>query len=211
MLPRLLPREVNMKLTDRQVKNLKPKLQRYEVWEGNGFGIRIFPTGRKSWVFMYRFEGKARRLTFGNYPQISVAEAHAAYGKALADLEKGVDAGASLVTANKENRLAPTVNNLITEYLEKWAKPRKRSWKEDERILRKDVALYLGNRKAKDIKKREIISLLRFFFIVVMIQLPRLCDEDIMPLMLVTLSAWAGSPNLFFTFTFIFIYAFSTA
>jgi len=149
-----------MKLTDRQIKNLKPKSQRYEVWEGNGFGIRVFPTGCKSWVFMYRFEGKARRLTFGNYPQISVAEAHAAYGKALTDLEKGTDAGASLVTANKENRIAPTVNILIDEYLEKWAKPRKRSWKEDERILKKDVASYLGNNKAKDVKKRDIISLL---------------------------------------------------
>ena len=34
----------------------------------------MFPTGRKSWVFMYRFNGKARRITFGQYPKMSVAE-----------------------------------------------------------------------------------------------------------------------------------------
>ena len=149
-----------MKLTDRQIKNLKIKSQRYEVWEGNGFGIRIFPTGKKSWVYMYRFQGKARRITFGHYPKMSVAEAHAAYGKALAELEKGNDIGTDLVTLNKENRLALTVEELVSEYIEKWAKPRKRSWEEDERILTKDVIPFLGKQKAKQIKRRDIVILL---------------------------------------------------
>lgn len=86
-----------MKLTDRQIKNLKPKSERYEVWEGRGFGIRVFPSGIKSWVYMYRFDGKAKRITFGNYPKMSVAVAHAAFGKALADLEKGIDPGVAMV------------------------------------------------------------------------------------------------------------------
>lgn len=149
-----------MKLTDRQVKNLKPEAERYEVMEGNGFGIRVFPTGKKSWIFMCRFNGKLRRITFGGYPQMSVAEAHAAHGKALADLEKGIDVGANLVMTNKENRNALTVLDLIQEYVEKWAKPNKRSWKEDARILNKDVAAVLGNKKVKEVKKRDIIFLI---------------------------------------------------
>jgi hypothetical protein len=43
--------------------------------------------------------------------------------------------------ANKESS---TVNDLIDEYLEIWAKPRKRSWKEDERFLDKNVKPYWG-------------------------------------------------------------------
>jgi integrase len=148
------------KLTDRQISNLKPKENRYEIWEGNGFGIRVFPSGHKSWVFMYRFEGKARRITFGNYPKVTVAEAHTAYGKALSDLENGIDPGANLVATNRDNRNALTVELLANEYIEKWAKPRKRSWEEDERILRKDVIPVLNNQKAKDVKKRNIIFLL---------------------------------------------------
>jgi integrase len=149
-----------MKLTDRQIKNLKPKSERYEVWEGRGFGIRVFPSGIKSWVYMYRFDCKAKRITFGNYPQMSVAEAHAAFGKALTDLEKGIDPGATLVNLNKEDRLAPTVEALAKEYLEKWAKPRKRSWEEDERMLTKDVMPYLGKQKAKNVSRRDIVMLL---------------------------------------------------
>lgn len=48
-----------MKFTDRQIKNLKPKSVRYEVWEGNGLGVRITPKGNKTWVFLYRFAGEA--------------------------------------------------------------------------------------------------------------------------------------------------------
>ena len=149
-----------MKLTDRQIKNLKTTKERYEIWEGNGFGIRLFPTGKKSWVFMYRFNGKARRLTLGHYPQMTVAEAHAAHGQALTELEKGIDPGTNLVKFNKENRTAQTVENLANEYIEKWAKPRKRSWREDERMLRKDVIPTLGRYKAKTITRRDIVVLL---------------------------------------------------
>lgn len=44
--------------------------------------------------------------------------------------------------------------------LEKWAKPRKRTWKEDHRILYKDINPAWGKRKANDITRREVIDLL---------------------------------------------------
>jgi hypothetical protein len=57
MLPQVLPWKgaSTMKLTDRQILNLKPQVQRYEVWEGNAFGVRVTPQGNKSFVFMYRY------------------------------------------------------------------------------------------------------------------------------------------------------------
>ncbi len=42
----------------------------------------------------------------------------------------------------------------------KSARPRKRSADEDERILRKEVVPAWGRRKARDIKRRDIITLL---------------------------------------------------
>lgn len=148
------------KLTDRQITNLKCHKGRYEVWEGNGFGIRASPSGKKSWIFVYHYQNRSRRLTLGQYPQMSVAEAHTAYAKALAELEKGNDPGIKQVSENQLDRLAPTVEQLIKEYIEKWAKPRKRSWQEDQRILLKDVQPLWGKRKAKEIKRREVILLL---------------------------------------------------
>ena len=73
-----------MKFTDRQIKALKPRKERYEVWEtnGKGFGVRVAPTGRKSFIFLYRYQGTSRRITFGNYPKVSLADGHAAHAKA---------------------------------------------------------------------------------------------------------------------------------
>ena len=51
-----------MRFTDRSINALKPEAERYTVWEDGrtGLGVRISPRGRKSWIYMYRFQGKAR-------------------------------------------------------------------------------------------------------------------------------------------------------
>ena len=151
-----------MKFTDRQIKSLKPKKTRYEVWEdnGKGFGVRVAPTGRKSFIFLYRFQGTSRRMTFGNYPETSLADAHAAHAKSRQLLEQGNDPATVEQDAKEESRRSPSIKRLAAEYIGKYAKPRKRSWKEDERILNKDVVPRWGKRKAQDITRRDIILLL---------------------------------------------------
>ncbi|HRX61376.1 MAG TPA: tyrosine-type recombinase/integrase [Candidatus Competibacter sp.] len=149
-----------MKFTDRAVLNLKPQADRYEVWEGTGLGVRVSVKGRKSWVMVYRFQGKPRYTTLGTYPEMSVAQAHEAHRKALAILEQGCDPGAKVVQERREERHAPTVATMAAEYLEKWAKPRKRSWHADERILNKEILPQWGTCKARDIARRDVIALL---------------------------------------------------
>jgi len=153
-----------MKLTDLSLKNLKAKAERYEVWEEgrHGFGVRVTPKGHKSFIYMYRFGGKARRLTLGHYPAMSLAEARQAHADARTLLEKGFDPGAKAVSEREEQRKAPTVADLAQEYLEKWAEVRKRerSIREDKRILDKDVLPAWGTLKALDITRRDVINLL---------------------------------------------------
>jgi integrase len=149
-----------MKLTDMLLRNLKPQAQRYLVWGDHGLGVRVSPKGRKSFVYMYRYEGRARFLTLGDYPRMTLADAHKAHAGARKKVEQGLDPGAEVVTERAEERKAPTVAALAEEYLEKWAKPRKRSWKEDYRILQKDILPVWGRRKVGEITRRDIIGLL---------------------------------------------------
>ncbi len=151
-----------MRLTDRTVAALKAKSERFEKWEDGrtGFGVRVSPAGRKSWLFMYRFTGKARRMTLGTYPKIPLVTARLRHAKAKQLLQKGIDPGAQAIEARKAARDAETVADLAEEYLEKWARPRKRSAAEDERILRKDVLPHWEKRKARDIRRRDVIELL---------------------------------------------------
>jgi integrase len=151
-----------MKFTDRQIQNLKIKNQRYEVFEDRGFGVRVSSTGRKTFIYLYRMPGeiKKRRLTLGNYPTLSLAEAHLQYAEAREMVARGIDPGAKAITEKEDERSAPTVAALANEYLEKWAKARKRSWATDKRIIEKDVLPEWGRRKARDISRRDVIRLL---------------------------------------------------
>ncbi len=151
-----------MRFTDRSIKALGPKSERFEIWEDGrtGLGVRVSPAGRKSFIYMYRFGGKARRMTLGTYPKVPLVTARVRYAKAKELLAKGTDPGAELVKARKAERGADTVAELAEIYLEKWARPRKRSADEDERILRKDVLPHWEKRKAKDIRRRDVIELL---------------------------------------------------
>jgi integrase len=109
---------------------------------------------------MYRFDGNARRMTLGTYPAVGIADAHMKHAKAKADLQKGIDPAAKEIDRKSTERAAETVAELVETYLEKWARPRKRSAAEDERTLREEVLPLWGNRKAKDIKRRDVIALL---------------------------------------------------
>jgi integrase len=99
-------------------------------------------------------------MTLGVYPKVSLAQAHAEHSKARGLLEQGIDPGKVDQTEKSELRSAPTISMLVDEYMEKWAKPRKRAWEYDERILQKDVVPRWGDRKARDITRRDVIELL---------------------------------------------------
>ena len=155
-----------MRMTDVGIRKLKPKAQRYEVWEDGrtGFGVRVAPTRRATFIYMYWLDNKARRMTLGVYGQgpgqLTLAAARVKYAEAKKAVSEGRDPAAESVTKRKAIREAESVGDLIDLYLEKWARPRKRSAAEDERILHKEVIPAWGNRKAREIKRRDIITLL---------------------------------------------------
>ncbi|MFO8083911.1 MAG: Arm DNA-binding domain-containing protein, partial [Desulfobacterales bacterium] len=78
-----------MALTDLTIQKLKPKEKRYEISDSKGLYIRVMPTGAKTWVFRYHYDGKPRRMTLGAYPGISLARAHERHSTALMDLLRG--------------------------------------------------------------------------------------------------------------------------
>ncbi|WP_342221214.1 tyrosine-type recombinase/integrase [Candidatus Fukatsuia endosymbiont of Tuberolachnus salignus] len=70
-----------MLLTDSKIKGLKAKDQAYYVWQasatrGTGrLGLKIYPSGRKVFVYKYHQDGGRKFLFLGNYPSLSLADA----------------------------------------------------------------------------------------------------------------------------------------
>lgn len=121
-----------------------------------GLGLRVGKS-RKTWFVMYRVSGdrSLKRLTMGLYPAMSLAEAREKARAFLVEVDKGNDPA----NLKQKEKKAPTVTDLVSEYLEKHAS-HKRSQYEDKRILEKDILPAWGKRKAFDIRRRDVIRLL---------------------------------------------------
>lgn len=121
-----------------------------------GFSVRVGPSGRKSFCVLYRSGRRLRRYTLGTYPALSLSRARALARAALAEAAMGGDPALQ----KRERREAPSFDELAEEYLERYAKPNKRSWREDERRIRVNLGPTLRHRPASDIRRADIRELL---------------------------------------------------
>jgi len=78
-------------LNDSKIKKAKPKEKKFKLADGRGLYLYVLPNGRKVWKFRYRFDGKEKEYTIGDYPTITLAEARIR-GQELKQMVKdGVD------------------------------------------------------------------------------------------------------------------------
>ena len=154
-----------MRFTDRSVAALKATGVRYEVWSeaGDGYGIRVGATGRRTFFYMFRQNRRQHRLQIGVYGDgpgfITLAQANERLAQARRKIEAGEDPAIEAAAAKQAERTAETVADLVDMYQRIWA-PRKRSAAEDARMLSKDVLPHWSGRKAKDIARRDVVALL---------------------------------------------------
>lgn len=148
-----------IKFRARTVDGLKPPENgRIEYWDEDtkGLGLRVAESGRKTWVVMYRHQVRLRRLTLGTYPNLSLADARDKARDELRSVAKGQDPAGD----KQASRQAETFGELADLYIEKYAKPNKKSWFKDQQALNNHLLPAFRNRRATDIKRREVIELL---------------------------------------------------
>ena len=148
-----------MGLTDLQVKKIAPKKRRYEVLDGKGLCIRVMPSGTKSWIFRYLFDGRPRRMTLGGYPGMTLAVAREKHALAMQHVQRGVDPGELAKAAKAKRKAAPDVEDLLKEYW-KHELGKTPSGKERKRLAEKDVLPLWGHSKVSDITRRDAVLLL---------------------------------------------------
>lgn len=152
-------------MNEHTLKRLKfdPQKGRVEYLDppmpGHGtFGVRVNKTC-KSFIFLYSFHNHPRRLTLGTYPDLSLAEARAKAMQAVELLRQGVDPGQKKIVELVEYRTSPTFEEAVVSYLE-WAEKNKKSWREDERMLRTEFVPHLGRTKIGDVRRKQVMALL---------------------------------------------------
>lgn len=128
-----------IEFTDLTIKHLPipPHPTKVDYWKKGvtRFGLRVSWSSHKSWVYQYRFRLRTRRITFGSYPEMKLAEANARAEQARRAIADGRDPAGEKF----DNDHAKTFADLSKEYIERHAVPKKKTWKEDQRIIDRDL------------------------------------------------------------------------
>jgi integrase len=99
-------------LTDITVRALKPRAKPFKKSDRDGLYLYVTPAGPKNqkgsklWRMKYQFEGHEQRLTFGAYPDVTLAEARARCQAARQQLREKINPAAAHRTGNN----APTID-----------------------------------------------------------------------------------------------------
>ena len=154
-----------MKLTNISLKAIKGTGERQDLPADGypGLRLRVAADGtRKTLVYIFRQGGKLTRLTIGDWPQMSLAEAVAIHGKARALALDGDDPRKALPESRPMSRKLSgfTVRDLAEEFRDRHLVPNVKTWRETWRIIEKDILEHWGERDATTIAPREVVLLL---------------------------------------------------
>ncbi len=153
-------------LTQLAINAAKPKARPYKLSDGRGLFLLIGTNGTKVWRFRYKKLGRENMLSFGSFPDVTLAQARAKRDEARQVLAAGTDPA----QRRKEERKAATVSAantfeaLAREYIDKIAKEgaapvtvQKNTW------LLLDLASPLAKRPIAEILPAEILGLCKRF------------------------------------------------
>lgn len=148
-----------MPLTNRAIEALRhdpngsPRQVHYDGKDVPGFGVRVYPSGRKTFVLQYRPAGSSgpRWLVLGPYGVLTLDQARTAAKKALHDARHGVDP----IAVKRERKRGETVKDLAELFITREVAHYKTAV-EAERRIRKHVIGTLGARRVKDVTTADV-------------------------------------------------------
>lgn len=145
------------KLTDIQLRNWIKAATPVAKSDGGGLTFTLSSFGTASWVLRYRHGTRAKEITLGRYPDLSLTSARKLAAEKRVSVSQGVDVAAAKRTEKIDAKNARTVNQLAEEY---FADLKKRG--KSDKTIRWHHSAYLkrkfGHRCLNEIKPREILD-----------------------------------------------------
>ena len=120
-----------------------------------GFGVRIYPSGARSFVLSYRFQGRKRLMALGRYGVLTLDMARDKARQAVVESVGGSD---PLDQRAKRNH-GETIADLAEIYIERHAKVHKRTWIADQRAINKYILPAWATKQVQDLERSDVARL----------------------------------------------------
>lgn len=151
-------------LTDIKVRNAKPGEKDIKFFDGGGLFLLVTLRGGKLWHFKYRFDGREKKLSFGTYPEVSLAEAREKRDAARKQVAAGIDPGEARKAEKRTG--SEKAANTFEAVAREWHARQKGVWTEGHAIrtmqrLERDIFRCIGARPISEITAPELLSVLR--------------------------------------------------
>jgi integrase len=147
-------------LNDTTIRSLKPPATgRVDYFDDltPGLSLRVTSKNTRSWTVFYRNKnGRQKRLTLGRYPVVKLVDAR----ELAREAQRKAAHGGDPVVEKRAARAVLTFGALAKEYIDSYAKPNKRSWREDERQLNASLLPKGKTRPAGEILAEDLLALL---------------------------------------------------
>ncbi len=151
-------------LTVKAIDALKAKEKQYKVSDSNGLYLLIRPNGRKLWQYKYRIAGKEKIYSFGQYPEINLAEARERHQSVRKIVRDGTDPMAEK-QADKQ-RLTNQQAHTFKAVAEAWLKRESKRWMPAyrDRVWRNvenDLLPLLGDVSISEIRTPDLLRIIK--------------------------------------------------
>ena len=144
-------------LTVTKINAAKPKEKLYKLTDGGGLALWILPSGKKTWRFEYRrSDKKLDTITFGSYPELSLADARQMREAHRSLLEKGIDPK----QANQQEVFI-SLNEVFDQWYEVWQDTVTPGYAlQVYRALQANVMVCIGKRNIKELRPKDVVDAL---------------------------------------------------
>lgn len=154
-----------MALTDVKIKSAKPLADKdYKLADSGGLYLLLTKAGGKLWKLKYRYDGKEKKLSLGDYPTISLLEARAKRDEAKKSLANDKDPSEEkkIGKANKQANKANTFKVWAKKWIEHWAADKSlRHVGYTQRRLEADIYPIIGSMPITEIEAPHIADAMR--------------------------------------------------
>jgi integrase len=149
-----------MKLTDVQIRRIRPNARPYKVSDGGGLFLWVTPSGGKIWRWTYRYESRAKLMVIGKYPDVPLVLARERHSEARKLLATGVDpmAQRKAEKAAVENSFQ-SIARLWLEHWQDGKSPRHVAYV--KRRMDADILPCLGARPIAAIEAPELVAMIK--------------------------------------------------